>query len=112
MDAVLVPIDVTGASCFTQTCVCYGVTFSFRFLWNERDGRFYMDVSTNDGIRRSVRLVPNSPLLGEKSVTDKGDFYMLSQDSKAAPSNIGYFDYGTVWKLYFVPFDQDEEAEG
>ena len=111
MNAVLVPLDVTRSSTFTQTCVCYGVTFRFRFAWNERDGKFYMDVSTNDGERYSVRLVPNSPLLCEKSVTDLGDFYLLSQDSKADPSNIGYFDYGTKWNLYFVPFEQDEESE-
>ena len=111
MEAVLIPIDLTDSSYFTQTCACYGVTFAFRFLWNERDGHLYMDVSTVDGERNGIRMVPNSPLLGNSSVTDIGDFYLLSDEAGADSSDIKYEDYGTVWKLYFVPFEQDEEEE-
>lgn len=108
MMTYLVPMSVEGSAYFTQTVNLSGQSFSFRFLWNERDQHFYMDVETVDGKRNSVKLVLNCPLLGKTPVTDLGDFYLLSQDSSADPENIGYSQYGSVWNLYWVPFDQEE----
>lgn len=111
MTSYLIPMSVEASSHFTQTVSLSGTVFSFRFLWNERDGRFYMDVSTTDGERNGIRMVPNSPLLGNSPVTTDGDFYLLSRDSNADENNIEYSQYGTMWNLYWVPFDQEDEEE-
>ena len=108
MRSYVVPMSVEGSAYFTQTVNLSGQAFSFRFLWNERDQHFYMDVETTDGKKNSVKLVPNNALLGKSSVTDLGDFYLLSQDSSADPDNIEYSQYGSVWNLYWIPFDQEE----
>lgn len=111
MTAYLIPMDVEDSAHFTQTVSLSGTVFSFRFLWNERDKHFYMDVSTTDGERKGVRIVPNSPLLGNSSVTTDGDFYLLSKDANADEDNIEYSQYGTMWNLYWVPFDQEEDED-
>lgn len=103
VDALVVPMDVQSSAYFTQTATLSGQTFTFKFLWNERDKSFYMDVQTNDGVKRSIRLVPGRPLLGKSQVTDRGDFYLLSEDSKADPDNIEYSQYGSMWNLFWVP---------
>lgn len=102
-------MNVEASSHFTQTVSLSGTVFLFRFLWNERDKHFYMDISTTDGERTGVRVVPNSPLLGNSSVTTDGDFYLLSKDANADEGNIEYSQYGTMWNLYWVPFDQEED---
>lgn len=111
MTSYMIPMNVDASAHFTQTASLSGTVFSFRFIWNERDGHFYMDVSTTEGELKGVRIVPNSPLLGNSSVTTDGDFYLLSKDSKADEDNIEYSQYGTMWNLYWVPFDQEEEDE-
>lgn len=103
IDALLIQMDVQSSAYFTQTASLSGQTFTFKFLWNERDKSFYMDVQTNDGVKRSIRMVPGRPLLGNSQVTDRGDFYLLSEDSKADPDNIEYEQYGKMWNLFWVP---------
>lgn len=109
MKTFMVPMDTASSAHFTQTVNLSGTTFSMRFIYNERDGFFYMDVSTSDGERKGVRLVPNTPLLGDSDVTSLGDFYLLSEDSGAAEYPERYEDYGTKWNLYWIPNDQEEE---
>ena len=110
-ETYLIPMDVVSSAYFTQTANLSGQAFSFRFLFNERDGFFYMDVETNEGKREGVRMVPNSPLLGQSGVTTLGDFYLLSSNAEADQDNIKYEDYGNVWNLYWIPFDQEDEEE-
>ena len=106
-------MNVEASAYFTQTVSLSGMAFSFRFLYNERDGFFYMDVSTTDGERRGLRMVPNSPLLGGDGggVTTLGDFYLMTDSPDADASNIEYSQYGSIWNLYWVPFDQEEDEE-
>ena len=111
MNGFLIPMKVENSSHFTQTVSLSGMAFTFRFLWNERDGHFYMDVSTTEGERKGIRIVPNSPLLGDSDVTSDGELYLLSKESKADEDNIEYSQYGSVWNLYWVPFEQEEDGE-
>jgi hypothetical protein len=44
-----------------------GVNRIFRFVWNERNTSWHLDISNDDGtvIVRGLRLVPQTPLLGD-----------------------------------------------
>jgi len=103
MNAYKIPMNTEASSYFTQSVNLDGTAFSLRFLWNARDGFFYMDVSTTEGERTGIRMVPGSPLLGKSPVTDKGDFYLLSEDSSAGDGPQSYDDFGAKWNLYWVP---------
>ena len=95
MRSYVVPMSVEGSAYFTQTVNLSGQAFSFRFLWNERDQHFYMDVETTDGKKNSVKLVPNNALLGKSSVTDLGDFYLKELHPLNAPLPISVTLLGT-----------------
>lgn len=104
MKVFVVPMDVAKTSCFTQKVNLSGIAFTLSFRWNERDRHFFVDFSTNDGEVLSRRLIPNHPMLGRNNgVTSSGDFYLLSEGFNADPGDIAYEEYGTTWKLYWVP---------
>lgn len=42
-----------------------GIDYNFHFLWNQREGRWYMSIFTDDGVQLAVgiKVIPNWPLL-------------------------------------------------
>ncbi len=98
-----VPVNASESAYITQSVNLSGIAFAFRFLWNERDYCWFMDVKTNDGEKTSVRIIPNERLLGKNNpVTAAGDFMLLSTEITADPKAIEYADFGNKWKLYWV----------
>ena len=103
MKSFLIPIDVEQSAYFTQSVSIEGETFNFRFLWNSRDELWYMDVSSVTGTENGVRIVPNSPLLSSKRVTNNGNFYLFKSSVDADENDMKYEDFGKNFQLYFVP---------
>lgn len=104
MKVFVVPMDVEKSSYFTQKVNLAGIAFTLVFRWNERDRHFFVDFATNEGEVKSKRLIPNHPMLGKSNgLTAAGDFYLLSDGFNADPANIAYEEYGTTWKLYWIP---------
>lgn len=98
-----IPVNASESAYITQSVNLSGTAFTFRFLWNERDNRWYMDVKTNAGEKTSIRIIPNDRLLGENSpVTAAGDFMLLSTEINADPEKMEYADFGNKWKLCWV----------
>lgn len=103
MKSYLIQVDVEQSSYFTQSVSVEGETFNFRFLWNERDSLWYMDVSSVNGSENGIRLIPNENLLISKRVTRKGNFMLLQTSSDANPNDMKYSDFGNKFQLYFIP---------
>ena len=99
---LLIPFNPKVSSDQSFTVDIGGSVVSFRMLWNGRDQAWYMDLTSNFGTARSVKLVPNSPLLeGKADMGINGDFYVIRKDAQA-PSTIGFFDLGATWGLYWL----------
>lgn len=103
MKAFLIPIDVDKSAYFTESVSVEGETFNLRFLWNSRDEFWYMDVSSVTGTENGIRIVPNSPLISSKSVTNKGNFHLFKSSVDADETEMKYEDFGKKFQLYFVP---------
>lgn len=56
---------VQGAPYYTLRTRLEGRDFTFRFAWNEREGRWYMSIFSDDGIPLAlgIKLISNWPLL-------------------------------------------------
>ena len=103
MKAFLIPIDVDKSAYFTESVSIEGETFNLRFLWNSRDEFWYMDVSSVTGTENGIRIVPNSPLILSKRVTNKGNFHLFKSSVDAEENEMKYEDFGKKFQLYFVP---------
>ena len=74
----------------------------FTVSWNQRVEAWYCDFETTTGANYSVRLVEDSPLLGNVNRTGlKGDFRVL-KFNKLSKENITYDNLGTDWKLVYL----------
>jgi hypothetical protein len=78
-----------------------GVVLRLRLMWNGRDQAWYMDVVGPAAGIHSLKLVPDSPLIGQKaSFGVSGDFVLTKLDINA-PARPGYFDVGNTWGLFW-----------
>lgn len=64
-----------------------------------------MDAVSSFGAVRSVKVVPNSPLVcGRADMGAEGDFYAVRLKANA-PEIIGFFDLGNTWAFLWMDAD-------
>jgi len=108
----IIPFDPTLSSYQTFSVNLGDFVASFRLLWNERDGSWYMDVDSDIGKNSSVRLVPDSPLLGRfNRLGYEGDFRCLKTDASATNS-LGYDQLGSAYSLVWGTATEWESYDG
>lgn len=84
----------------------------FTMSWNQRVEAWYCDFETTSGANYSVRLVEDSPLLGEVNRTGlDGDFRVLKFNNLSS-ENINYDNLGTDWKLVFLTAEEGRQIDG
>lgn len=101
---IQIPLDFSNSGYMTETCNVNGRMFQFRFLFNQVDNFFYMDVKTNKGERLGIKCIPESTLLDESSglFDGKGRFIILRQSTQLDKEFIDFFDFGNGWDLFFL----------
>ncbi len=88
----------------TQQSDLDGVTYSFRFRWNQRSARWHMDLSTLDGspIASGIALVPSFPLLRRLTHPSRppGEIYLIDLAGQAESPTLE--EFGTRFALFYV----------
>lgn len=108
----IIPFDPTLSSIQSFNVNLGELVCDFLLSWNFRDGHWYSDFVTSYGANYSVKLVENSPLLGNANRTSlDGDFRVL-KTNRLAKNAITYDNLGTDWKLVFGTRKEWEEFDG
>lgn len=102
--SVRLPIRQEGPR-FTFACELEGVSYTFAFRWNDRDGGWYMEISdaTGDPIVSGIKVVIGILLLGRATskLLPPGD--LLAIDTAATNTDPGFEDIGRrVQITYFT----------
>ena len=109
---VIIPIDTRQSSHIMMSVNLGEFTCRFRLLWNERDGYWYCDFQSSNGNNDGVRLVEETPLLGDKNrLGYDGDFRVLKA-VKTAEDHISYENLGKDYSLVFATSAEWEEYDG
>lgn len=104
--ALLIPFDPRKSSDQKFKVDLGGAVVSIRIIWNTREKAWFMDVEGSGTPARSVKLVPNSPLLHR--IVDlgvEGNFYVLRTDVNAQEP-IGFFELGKTWGIYWLSWSE------
>ena len=99
--ALLIPFNPrTSANQFMRVDVG-GVVLRLRLLWNGRDQAWFLDVVGPSSAISSLKLVPDSRLIGEKADFGISGDFVLSKLDLNAPARPGYYDVGVSWGLFW-----------
>lgn len=102
---IRIPISTNGKARVSLSVNLKNTTVAIDFLWNERDGHWFMDLESVNGKNYGVRMVSDSLLLAVRNnVTNGGDFAIL-KDETANDEPLGFDNIGTTYGLYYL----DEE---
>ena len=98
----LIPTEVYPDT--TQQSELDGVTYTFRFRWNERGACWHMDLSTLDGtpIAMGVRLVTRFPLLRRNLHPERPPGELVLLDGQARDGNATFDEFGTRYCLHYI----------
>ncbi len=95
----------TTLSSYTQRTVLDGREYGFRFQWNQRAAKWYMDLADAAGapIVFGVKVVADFPLLRRltDSRTPPGELFAM--DRSRAGQDPGLSDFGTRVQLIYIP---------
>lgn len=106
---VEIPINTDGSSYVTQSVNVGGVSLSMRLLWNGRDSAWYADFESADGKNNGVKLVVNTPLLGNKNrCLVEGDLVLL-QSVTDDGHDLGFDNLGTEFSLIYMTKEEVTE---
>lgn len=100
----------TKKSYFTHKVNLDETTVAMRFLWNEFDNHFFLDVENTRATIKGTRLIPNWCLYstyGDKSFLNDGDLILLPLVELDQP-DLGFDTFGKEWGLFYAT---DEEIE-
>ena len=97
---------------FTESVNVGGVSLSMRFMWNERDQHWFIDLESVDGKNNSVRLVVNTPLLSGKNKCLKSGDLLVLQNTTDEIKTLGYENLGTDFLLFYMSYEELEQYSG
>lgn len=98
---LVIPIE-NPTPYFTESVNVGDVSLSMRFMWNERDNHWYVDLESVDGKNNGVRVVTNTPLLaGKNRCLVNGDLIVL-QNTTDEIKELGYENLGTDFLLFYM----------
>lgn len=101
------PISQEGAQ-FSFSCELEGVSYTFRFRWNDRDGAWFMEIGDGSGntIISGIKVLLGLYLLNlaSSSALPTGDFVAI--DTTDQDVDAGFEDLGRRIQIYY--FTRDE----
>lgn len=88
-----IPIS-SATSNYTQRASLDGVDFEFRFLWNDRDRRWYLDLANSSGelLASGRKIVANRPMHTREVSEDLPAGYLVFIDLGDEGIDPGLFD--------------------
>jgi len=102
-----IPLTQTESN-FTKLVTLDGEDYNFRFLWNERDGHWFMTIRTSGGddIIAGIKVVADIPLVTHDADSRLFPGELWAMDTTGAGVDPGLRDFGTRVRLAYV----DEES--
>lgn len=99
---------VAGEPYYTLRTRLDGREYNFRFAWNERETRWYMDVLTTAGepLAVGIKLVANWPLLRFYQWDDRlppGELVVVDLAGDGSPPGLYDLAIGSRCELTYVP---------
>lgn len=79
-------------------------SYTLRFFYNLREESWSLDISFSDGepIIKSVRLIPNFPILADKPMPFTGYFSLVAKPQEQNETITNPFDLWKYYELYYV----------
>lgn len=95
---------------YSQTSELNGVDYLLVFLYNQREGAYYLSLKTEDGVEivSGLKLVCNTPLLAyhRSANTPPGELMVLSSvETDESPPDVGELGPDRRCLLYYLPTD-------
>jgi hypothetical protein len=111
MSYATIPLPSPSQPSIKLSTALDGVTFFLALVWNERDGRWYLDVSdyAEEPIIEGVRVVVGWPLLKRVVDTRRPAGDLIAIDLTGAREDPGE-DWGERWRLVYVDAASRAEA--
>jgi hypothetical protein len=109
---VLIPI-FKGEPLYNERVRLEGKDYIFRFDFNNREQRFYMNIKSEDGTPQltGVKVVANWPLITRhrfNSALPPGELIAIDLETNGVPPVLA--DFGSRVKLYYYASDEDIAA--
>ena len=110
-----IPIE-PGDADFTLEAQIKSTVFSFRFRFNARESKWYMDIfdaSTGDGVRNGIKLVANYPLLRNFTGSNRPQALFFALDTESSDQGLDpetLDDLGGRVKVVYDEFIRDFPA--
>jgi hypothetical protein len=88
---------------YNFSAVLEGTTYLFRFRFNRRAGRWFMDIATSDGVDLVCGIViqTNVNLIGRFEIDGMPPGLMLAYDESGQAADAGILDLGVTVKLTY-----------
>jgi len=90
---------------YSLQCELDGVTYSFEFIWNDRDGAWYMQVgdAAENLLAGSVKVVLGKLLLGRFRDSRLPPGPLICKDTGGQNVDPGLADLGTRVEIWYYP---------
>jgi len=108
---ILIDSDFTDSAYQTFSVNLGEFVCDFRIQWNERDGRFFCDFSSDVGENNGVRLVLDRNLLSANNrLGYDGNFRLLKVNNQET-EDVSCQNFGSSYKLVFGNTEEWEEFD-
>lgn len=104
-DPIEIPV-ATDTPLYSERVTLDGSEYIFAFDWNDREGRWYLSISTVDGLPLAlgIKLVANWPLLRRFTDSRLPPGHLIAADiSSQAGESPAYAELGARVKLMYFP---------
>ena len=108
---LVIPIE-NPTPYFTESVNVGDVSLSMRFMWNDRDQHWFLDLESVDGKNNGVRVVVNTPLLSGKNNCIKAGDLIVLQNTTDEIKSLGYENLGTDFVLFYMSHEELEQYRG
>lgn len=103
-----IPVRKDDGAWRTLSVNISGVSLSIRLLWNNRDGAWFADLESVDGKNNGIRLVTNTPLLGNKNRCLRGGDLVVLKKTLDTRDPLGFGNLGSEYTLNYIDGDEVE----
>lgn len=104
-----IPLKKDGSAWRTLSVNLSGVSLSIRLLWNNRDQHWFADFESVDGKNNGIRLVINTPLLGQKNHCLKGGDIIVLKKTLDCNDVLGFENLGGDYTLNYIDDNEREK---
>ena len=103
-EPVLLKLPLFEEPDYRYHVVLENISYSLRFYYNLRQESWALDISYSDGepIIKSVRVVPNFPMLADEPTPFSGYFALIPRPREQNETIINPYDLWKYYELYYV----------